>query len=90
MEHNAEYSVGPISTVEFYLKAYLEPHNINKVYRNMPRGNKGEKGKGSGIKCVAANCGNTNADGVSLHTFPKDPFEYSSKRKATRFEMDGA
>ena len=39
----------------------------------MPRGNKGEKGKGSGIKCVAANCGNTNADGVSLHTFPKDP-----------------
>jgi hypothetical protein len=32
----------------------------------MPRGNKGEKGKGSGIRCVAANCGNTNADGVII------------------------
>lgn len=39
----------------------------------MPRGDKGGKSKGSGIRCVAANCGNTNADGVSLHTFPKDP-----------------
>lgn len=38
----------------------------------MPRGDRGGKSKGSGIRCVAANCGNTNADGVSLHTFPKD------------------
>jgi len=53
--------------------SYLEPLNVNKVYRNMPRGDKGGKSKGSGIRCVAANCGNTNADGVSLHTFPKDP-----------------
>ena len=39
----------------------------------MPRGDKGGNSKDSGIRCVAANCGNTNADGVSLHTFPKDP-----------------
>ena len=39
----------------------------------MPRGDKGGKSNGSGIRYVAANCGNTNADGVSLHTFPKDP-----------------
>ena len=39
----------------------------------MSRGDKGRKSKGSGIRCVAANCGNTHADGVSLHTFPKDP-----------------
>jgi hypothetical protein len=32
----------------------------------MTRGDKGGKSKGSGIRCVAANCGNTNADGVSL------------------------
>nr|XP_022286598.1 uncharacterized protein LOC111099572 isoform X1 [Crassostrea virginica] len=38
----------------------------------MPRGDRGGKSKGSGIRCVAANCGNTNTDGVSLHTFPKD------------------
>ena len=39
----------------------------------MPREDKGGKRKGSGIICVAEKCGNTNADGVSLHTFPKDP-----------------
>ena len=39
----------------------------------MPRGDKGGTSKGSGIRCVAVNCGNTNVDGVSLHTFPKDP-----------------
>ena len=55
------------------MTAYLEPLNVNKVYRNMPRGDKGGKSKGSGIRGVAANCGNTHADGVSLHTFPKDP-----------------
>ena len=38
----------------------------------MPRGDRGGKSKGSGKRCVAANCGNTNTDGVSLHTFPKD------------------
>lgn len=39
----------------------------------MPRGDRGGKSKGSGDRCVAANCGNTNADGFSLHSFPKDP-----------------
>jgi hypothetical protein len=53
--------------------SYLEPLSVNKVYHNMPRGDKGGNSKGSGVRCVAANCGNTNADGVSLHTFPKDP-----------------
>nr|XP_022319003.1 uncharacterized protein LOC111121842 isoform X2 [Crassostrea virginica] len=38
----------------------------------MPRGDRVGKSKGSGIRCVAANCGNTNTDGVSMHTFPKD------------------
>ena len=36
----------------------------------MPRGDRGGTSKGTGIRCVAANCGNTNADGVSLHSFP--------------------
>jgi len=53
--------------------SYLEHLNVNKVYRNMPRGDNGGKSKDSGIRCGAANCENTNADGVSLHTFPKDP-----------------
>ena len=55
------------------MTSFLEPLNVSKVDRNMPRGDKGGKNKGSGIRCVAANCGNTNGDGVSLHYFPKDP-----------------
>ncbi|CAG2212308.1 unnamed protein product [Mytilus edulis] len=39
----------------------------------MPRGDRGGSSRGSGTRCVAANCGNTNADGFSLHSFPKDP-----------------
>jgi len=38
----------------------------------MPRGDRGGTSKGSGVRCVAANCGNTNADGFSMHSFPKD------------------
>jgi len=38
----------------------------------MPRGDRGGKSKGSGVRCVAANCGNTHADGCSMHTFPKN------------------
>ena len=32
---------------------------------------KGGLRKGRGVRCVAANCGNTNANGVSMHFFPK-------------------
>ena len=35
----------------------------------MPRGDRGGKVRIGGIRCVAANCGNTNADGFSLHYF---------------------
>ena len=38
----------------------------------MPRGDRGGESRGSGVRCVAANCGNTNAHGVSMHKFPKD------------------
>ena len=37
----------------------------------MPRGDKGGKSRGSGVRCVSVNCGNTHADGFSLHKFPK-------------------
>lgn len=39
----------------------------------MQRGDIGGKKRRTGIRCVAARCGNTNADGVSLHTFPRNP-----------------
>lgn len=39
----------------------------------MPRGDRGGKSSGSGIRCVAAHCGNTHKDGYSMHSFPKDP-----------------
>ncbi|XP_076088805.1 uncharacterized protein LOC143059203 [Mytilus galloprovincialis] len=48
----------------------------------MPRGDRGGSSRGSGTRCVAANCGNTNADGFSLHSFPKDP---NLRRKWTGF-----
>ena len=48
----------------------------------MPRGDRGGSSRGSGTRCVAANCGNTNADGFSLHSFPKDP---NLRRKRTGF-----
>ena len=38
----------------------------------MPRGDRGGTCTGIGSRCVAANCGNQNVGGFSLHTFPKD------------------
>ena len=38
----------------------------------MPRGDRGGTSTGIGKRCVAANCGNTNANGVSMHCFPKE------------------
>ncbi|KAK3107593.1 hypothetical protein FSP39_017919 [Pinctada imbricata] len=35
----------------------------------MPRGDRGGKSTGIGERCVAANCGNTRADGVSMFRF---------------------
>jgi THAP domain len=36
-------------------------------------GDRGGISRLTGKRCVAANCGNTNADGYSMHFFPKDP-----------------
>ncbi|KAK3091232.1 hypothetical protein FSP39_018135 [Pinctada imbricata] len=35
----------------------------------MPRGDRGGKCRGTGERCVAANCGNTRAEGVSMFRF---------------------
>ena len=37
---------------------------------NMPRCDRGGTSRGTGVWCVAANCGNTNVDGFSIHSFP--------------------
>ncbi|KAK3098008.1 hypothetical protein FSP39_015266 [Pinctada imbricata] len=38
----------------------------------MPRGDRGGTSRGSGVRCVAAYCGNTSVSGVNLHMFPKN------------------
>ena len=49
----------------------------------MRRGDRGGKVRIGGIRCVAANCGNTNADGFSLHYFPKQ--DQALRRKWINF-----
>ncbi|VDI19523.1 Hypothetical predicted protein [Mytilus galloprovincialis] len=52
----------------------------------MSRGDRGGSSRGSGTRCVAANCGNTNADGFSLHSFPKDPIFGKNEQVAEYYQ----
>ena len=48
----------------------------------MPRGDLGGTSTDFGKRCVALNCGNTNANGVSMHCFPR---EHSYRRQWIEF-----